>query len=66
MLLSLNPQLTEPILNGHPQTVYNQIVHPVKMILQNKSIKSYWFEALDSEAKGFFFFFFLKKEYSFI
>ena len=52
--LSLHPQLTEPILNGHPQSVYNTLVYPLKMILQNTTIENFWFDALNITMTGIY------------
>ncbi|KAH7817615.1 uncharacterized protein MONOS_10658 [Monocercomonoides exilis] len=45
-LLSLTPEITEPMIAGHPQTIYNTFLYPVKSVLQNASISRFWFEVI--------------------
>ncbi|KAK2952392.1 hypothetical protein BLNAU_12654 [Blattamonas nauphoetae] len=47
-LLSTSTDITEPIVSGHPQTIYTNYVHPLKMILNNPSIRSFFFEVVHS------------------
>jgi hypothetical protein len=52
MLLALTAEITEPLTSGHPQTVYNSLVYPLKIVLNTPAIDSFWFEVVHGGMKG--------------
>ncbi|KAH7822779.1 uncharacterized protein MONOS_16634 [Monocercomonoides exilis] len=51
MPLSLLPDLSEPMMDGHPQTAYNTYMYPLKLILQSENVKCFCFEVVDARMK---------------
>ncbi|KAA6375838.1 MAG: hypothetical protein EZS28_028634 [Streblomastix strix] len=52
MLLAFCSEITEPVISGHPQTVYNTFCYPIKVALQNPAIINFWFETVQQNVSN--------------